>query len=129
MVLRYIAFWLVLAVLAVANGVLRQATYGKHVPELAAHQISTVTGTVLIGAAVWILNRYWPIESASQAAIIGACWLVMTVLFEFAFGHFVAGHSWSRLIADYNLLDGRIWLIFLVALALMPYVVFRLTGD
>jgi hypothetical protein len=128
-VLRYIFFWPVLAVLAVANGVLRQTTYGGHVPELTAHQISTVTGTALIGAAVWILNRYWPIESAREAVIIGACWLVMTVLFEFGFGHFVAGHSWSTLIADYNLLDGRIWAIFLVALALMPYVVFRLTGD
>ena len=38
----------------------------------------------------------------------------MTVAFEFGFGHFVAGHSWQRLLGDYNLLEGRVWLLFLL---------------
>jgi len=118
--------WLLLAIVAIANGIVRQSTYGKIVPELAAHQISTVTAILASGLVVWFINRIWPIESASQALLIGACWLVMTVVFEFGFGHYVAGHSWARLVADYNLVAGRVWSLFLIWVAIMPYVIFKL---
>lgn len=122
MLTRYLFFWLILAVVAVINGTLRQFVYGRHLPELAAHQVSTVTGILLTGITVWILNRVWPIGSAREAWIIGACWLLMTIAFEFGFGHYVAGHSWSRLFADYNLLEGRVWSLFLAWIAVLPYV-------
>jgi hypothetical protein len=128
LITRYLLFWLILAVVAVLNGVLRQATYGRRLPELAAHQVSTVTGILLTGAVVWILGRFWPIGSAKEAWIIGFCWLLMTIAFEFGFGHYVAGHSWSRLFADYNLADGRVWSLFLLWIAVLPYLVWR-TGS
>jgi hypothetical protein len=126
MIARYLAFWLILAVVAIANGVLRQAGYGRYLSELAAHQLSTVTGILLTGGVVWVLNRFWPIGSPKEAWIIGAGWFVMTVIFEFGFGHYVAGHSWSRLLADYNLLEGRVWSLFLIWIAVLPYVIWRL---
>jgi hypothetical protein len=126
MVGRYLLFWPVLAVIAIINGSLRQFTYGRHMAELAAHQLSTVTGIALTGAAVWALNRGWPIGSARAAWIIGACWLLMTIAFEFGFGHYVAGHSWSRLFADYNLAEGRVWSLFLAWIAVLPYLTWKL---
>ena len=126
MILRYLLFWLILAVIAIVNGSLRQFTNGRHMTELAAHQLSTVTGVVLTGAAVWALNRHWPVASAKQAWIIGACWFVMTVIFEFGFGHYIAGHSWSRLLADYNLAESRLWSLFLAWIAVLPYLTWRL---
>lgn len=126
MIARYLLFWLLLAIVAVGNGILRQATYGRHLSDLAAHQISTVTGIVLTGGVVWTLSRFWPIGSRKETWIIGACWLLMTIAFEFGFGHYVAGHSWSRLLADYNLLEGRVWSLFLVWVAVLPYVIWRL---
>ena len=125
MVTRYILFWPALAVIAIINGSLRQFTYGKHMAELAAHQLSTVTGILLIGAAVWALNRVWPIGSAKAAWTISVCWLFMTIAFEFGFGHYIAGHSWSQLLADYNLLEGRVWSLFLAWITVAPYVTWR----
>jgi hypothetical protein len=125
---RYLFFWLILAVVAIANGILRQATYGRHMSDLAAHQFSTLTGILLTGGVVWALNRLWPIHSANAAWIIGVCWLLMTVVFEFGFGHYVAGHSWSRLCADYNLLEGRVWSLFLAWITVLPYVTWRLSN-
>ena len=125
MISRYLFFWLILAVVAIANGVLRQATYGRYLSELAAHQLSTLTGILLTGGAVWALNRFWPIRSAREAWIIGVCWLLMTVVFEFGFGHYVAGHSWQRLLADYNLLEGRVWSLFLLWVLLLPLIIYR----
>ena len=126
MLTRYILVWFLLAIVAIMNGVLRQITYGRTVSELAAHQISTITAILASGLVVWIVNRFWPIESTFQALTIGGCWLSMTVAFEFGFGHYVAGHTWEKLTADYNLLEGRVWSLFLVWVAIMPVVIFKL---
>lgn len=125
MIIRYTLFWLLLAVVAIANGILRQSTYGKMVSDLTAHQVSTVTAIIFMGMLVFWLNRRWPIESASQAWLIGVIWLVLTVAFEFGFGHFVVGHTWSKLLADYNLFNGRVWSLFLLWILAMPYLAFR----
>ena len=126
---RYLLVWLLLAVVAVVNGIVRQSTYGKSMSDLAAHQVSTLTAIVATGVVVWLVHRAWPLESASQAIAVGGAWLVMTVLFEFSFGHFVAGHPWSRLLADYNLFEGRVWSLFLAWLVLMPWLFHRLSAH
>jgi hypothetical protein len=45
---------------------------------------------------------------------IGFFWVVITVIFEFVFGHYVMGHPWQKLFADYNLLNGRLWVLVLI---------------
>lgn len=125
MALRYILFWFVLMLVAVGNGILREATYGKSVGELTAHQISTVSGMAFTGVVVYFVSRAWPLRSSTQAWLIGISWLVLTVSFEFIFGHYVTGHTWERLLLDYNLLAGRVWLAFLIWVFTMPYVFYK----
>jgi hypothetical protein len=124
----YILFWLILLVIAVSNGFVREATYGRKLTELHAHQLSTVTGMLFSGVAVWGFSRFVPIESERSAIFIGAIWLGLTVAFEFLFGRLVGGYSWRKLVFDYNLLAGRVWLVFLLWLLLLPYIVY-LTGT
>jgi hypothetical protein len=123
---RYILAWIPMVFIAIANGVLRQAWYGKHLGELYAHQLSSLIGALLFGAYIWMIVRYWKPVSARQAMIIGLVWLGLTVAFEFLFGHFVMGHSWTRLLQDYNLLAGRVWSLLLVWVAVAPYFFYRL---
>ena len=125
MIPRYLAVWFLLAVVGVVNGALREATYGKYMSELAAHQVSTVTGILATGIVVGLFSRMWPLESATQAWIVGGAWLLMTVAFEFSFGRYVAGHSWERLFADYALFDGRLWLLFLAWITVLPWLCYR----
>jgi hypothetical protein len=42
--------------------------------------------------------------------------------FEFRFGHYVMGRSWSRLLADYNLFAGRVWVLVLLTVLCMPLI-------
>lgn len=127
MLLRYLLAWLGLAILAIANGTIREYTYGKVVSELAAHQISTLTAILLSGIFVWFLHRHWPLQSTGQAWKIGIMWLVLTIAFEFGFGHWVVGHPWSRLLADYNILAGRVWGLFLAGVLVLPYAIYTLS--
>jgi hypothetical protein len=52
---------------------------------------------------------------------VGAAWLASTVAFELVFGHFVSGLSWSALLADYDIMRGRLWSLILVSVSLGPW--------
>ncbi len=125
---RYVLAWLPMVPIAIGNGVLRQAWYGRQVSELAAHQISTVTALLLFAIYIGLVIRALRPASGRQAIAVGLLWLALTVAFEFLFGHYVAGHSWRALLHDYDLLAGRLWVLVLAWLALAPYVFYRLTG-
>lgn len=123
---RYVVAWAPMVVIAIANGAVREGWYGKRVSELRAHQISSVSGLLLLGAYIWVIIRLWPPESGKAAVAIGLTWLFLTVAFEFLFGRYVARHSWRHLFRDYNLFAGRIWLLVLIWVAITPYVFLRL---
>ena len=46
--------------------------------------------------------------------MLGTVWVALTVAFEFLAGHYVFGNSWERLIVDYNVFRGRIWILVLL---------------
>ena len=123
--LRYVIAWVPMLIIAITNGAFRQLTFGKVMPELRAHQLSTVIGSALIGLFIWAVVRLWPPDSARQALSTGLVWLALTVAFEFVFGRFIMHRTWSQLLNDYNVIEGRVWVVFLIWLTLAPYVFFR----
>jgi hypothetical protein len=123
---KYSLLWLGLAVLGVINGVLRNALYADLCGELAAHQLSTLILMILLTGYTWVFSLIWKPQSARQAFIIGVIWLVLTVAFEFIFGHYYVGHPWPSLFYDYNLLAGRIWILLLIWALFVPLVVYKL---
>ncbi len=122
---RYALAWVLMLVIAIANGALRQATFGKVLSELRAHQLSTLIGSVLMGLFIWFVIRAWPPSSGRQALLIGLIWLVLTVAFEFFMGLVLAHRTLAEVLRDYNLFAGRIWVLFLIWLTLAPWVFFR----
>ncbi|MFZ0132807.1 MAG: hypothetical protein WAK95_09720 [Desulfobacterales bacterium] len=126
MLLKYTIAWIPMVFIAIANGVLRQYSYGKWMRELPAHQLSSLTAIILFYAYTRILNDTWPLESSRQALAVGIIWLCLTVAFEFLFGHYVAHHPWSKLLSDYNLFAGRLWMLVLLAVTAVPLVVYKL---
>ena len=125
MIRTYTLAWLALMVVGIMNGVIREVSYKRWVGELAAHQISTFTAIILIGIAVWLIESRWPLGSNGQALAIGLIWLTLTVGFEFIFMHYVRGIPWSRLLSDYNVLEGRVWALVLLWVFLAPLVVHK----
>ena len=115
-----------MVILAIINGIIREKIYAQYMSELAAHQLSTLIAIILFGIYIYFLTGIFNIQSVKQALLIGGIWLTMTVIFEFVFGHFVAGHSWSQLFMDYNLFRGRVWILVLVWILVAPYVCYRI---
>jgi hypothetical protein len=59
-------------VVGVADGIVREATYGKRLPEAAAHQVSTATAITAFLLYFRFLDERWPIENEDRAWTIGA---------------------------------------------------------
>ncbi len=118
--LRYLFAWLPMVLIAILNGTLRNFLFRRWMSRLAAHQLSCLTGIVLFGLYVWLLTCFWPLASLRHAILIGFSWLILTITFEFLFGHFVARQSWRRLFQDYNLSSGRLWVLVLLWVAVSP---------
>jgi hypothetical protein len=122
----YTLAWIPLVFIAVGNGAIREFTYGRCVSELSAHQISCVTGILLFFLYAWLLSSFRSLKTVREAIAVGTIWLVLTITFEFLFGHYVAGHSFARLLADYDVSAGRLWSFVLTAVGLLPYSVYKI---
>ncbi len=123
---RYVLAWVPMLAIAVANGALRQLTFAKVMPELRAHQLSTLIGSVLIGWFIWFIVRAWPPSSSGRALLIGFTWLVLTVAFEFFMGLVLAHRPLPDVLRDYDVRAGRMWGPCLTWRALAPWIFYRL---
>jgi hypothetical protein len=126
---KYLLAWIVMLLVSIANGAVRDFTYGKHMHELAAHQISTASSILLLGFVIWGYVKLFPPSSRNEAILIGVLWMALTVAFEFVFFHYVGGHAWSELLANYNVLRGRVWVAVLIWLAIAPWLFYRLRQN
>lgn len=125
-----VGVWLVLTVLAIFNGLLRNATYARLLGEYAGHVLSSFILIAVVFALTYAFLRLARVDyGLGDLLVVGAMWLAMTVAFEFLFGHYVAGYAWSRLLADYNVLKGRAWALVLLAVFLAPVIMGRWAGG
>jgi len=126
MVGRALVVWTGLLVLAVGFGALREALLTPRLGSQTAHVLGTIAFCLAMLFVTWASIRWIGPGDTAAAVRIGLGWVVLTVAFEFLAGHYVFGHSWERLLADYNVLRGRIWLLVLVATGAAPVVAARL---
>lgn len=116
--------WIIFIPLAIGNGILREKGYKEHVGDLAAHQVSTV-----IASIAYVILAHFMLQGVISSVdtvgllLIGLLWVLMTISFEFGFGHYVDKAPWERLLADYNLFAGRVWALFLLIIFITPFLV------
>lgn len=120
------AIWLLLLTIAIANGALREAFITPFLGEPVGHIVSTLILSAMIFIVAWLSISWIGPETGQEALLVGTEWAVLTIAFEFLAGRYLFGASWERLIADYNLFHGRIWVAVLLANFLAPLWAFHL---
>jgi len=121
--------WIGGAAIGVANGVLREATYGRRLGEQRANRLSVLIGVMAFAAYFRALQRRWPLRDGREAREVGALWLALTVCFEFSFGRLVAGKPWAELVGEYDVRRGRLWPLLLAWIAVGPAAIRRAMGG
>ena len=125
--LRAVVVWFAILVLASLNGAVRDLVVAPRIGDTVARAISTVILSGLILLVTWYTIRWIGPHSPKQALALGAFWLVLTLCFEFGAGRF-AGKPWSVILADYDVVRGRIWVLVPLVTFLAPYWVGRMRG-
>ena len=124
--LKYFLAWFPMLVLAILNGMLREAAFRKFLEEAEAHRLSTVTLIfIFAGYILFIIHRYPP-AGGGQAWSIGLMWLLLTLAFEFGFGRY-RGQSWEQMLGEYNVFKGKLWVLVPLWVAVAPYLFYRLS--
>jgi|ERR671918_724673 cytochrome bd-type quinol oxidase subunit 1 len=127
MFLRAGAIWILVLIIAVANGAIREAVITPPFGEQVAHIVSTAILCAAIFVVAWFSIWWIRPNNRHQALLIGIQWVMLTIAFEFLAGHYVFGNTWERLLADYNVSRGRIWVLVLFASLFASLWAFRRT--
>lgn len=118
------AAWVGGAALGTANGIVRESTYARLLPEPAANAVSVASAIGLFAGYFGLLQRRWPLRSPAETARVGVAWLALTMCFEVGVGR-ARGKSWPDIGAEYDLRRGRLWPLVLVSLAAGPEIARR----
>lgn len=106
--------WIVMVLFAIASGTIRQHYILPKVGEQKAHVFGTIVFLLLQFIVIHIYITTYCIYETGLLLMTGFFWVGLTILFEFVFGHYVMKHPWKKLIADYNIFNGRLWMLVLI---------------
>jgi hypothetical protein len=114
--MRALGVWLLMLVAMVANGVARLYLL---VPWLGERNAELASAAIAIALILLITRPFIRSLGVAEQRLggIALLWVGLSVAFELGFGHWVAGSSWSVLIANYDLAAGRAWPVVLAMLA------------
>jgi hypothetical protein len=120
--LKSLGIWFLLAISAIIVATFRIAVLLPQVGEQTAHQLGTILYLIVQFLIIYLFIRKMKIRDVKTLLLIGIFWAVITIIFEFVFGHYVIGHSWQKLFADYNLFNGRLWVLVLINNIVAPLI-------
>jgi hypothetical protein len=120
--LKAFGVWLVMLVAAFLNGALRELLIVRLVGEQVGHVISVfLLSSALIGITYAFVQALGPLP-VSTLFQIGLFWLLLSLLFEFGFFHYVMHEPWEKLSADYNIFRGRLLILVWLTTLFSPLV-------
>ena len=118
--LRGVAVWCCIIIVETLHGIARTMFLAPALGDFQARQVAVFTGSFLILVVAIVLIRWIRPADAGEAVRVGMLWLVLTLVFEIAFGRYVLHAPWSRIASDYNVLRGGLLPIGLLVLTAAP---------
>lgn len=118
--------WIVMLAAAVGNGILRERLLVPWLGVAAALPVSGILLAILIFAIVFLCLPIFGRERISGYLAIGMFWCCCTLLFEFGFGHYIAGRPWWELLQVFNLARGNLFSFVLLVTLFSPWLAARL---
>jgi len=119
--LKAFALWFGILVLAMLNGTLREKTLVPAMGPFGATLASGIILSVCVFLVAFAAAPWYGRLSSSQWLLIGLFWLLLTLVFEFAFGRFARHQSWPELLQAYTFKGGNTWPLVLVAALISPW--------
>ena len=114
--------WLGMLLAAFVNGALRELLIVRLVGEHVGHILSVfLLSGAIFGITYLFITAQRPLP-ASTLWRMGLFWLILSLLFEFGFFHYVMHEPWSTLLADYNIFRGRLLVVVWLTTVFAPLI-------
>ena len=121
MMIKSLPAWLLIIPLAILNGVLRDTLLS---PWLGPQVALPLSGVLLCGLILLVAAFALPRLVRGPARLfwwIGLFWMLLTVLFESAFG-LANGSTVRQLLTAYDVTSGNLWLLVVLYTAIAPWI-------
>ena len=126
--LKATGLWLLILLTAIGNGGIRQYLLEPALgPELAL-PLSGILLSLIIFALSWLAVPLLGRATSRNWLGIGLLWVILTLMFEYLFGYFIAGHSLQTIHGVFDLTGGNLFLLALLAAGLSPRLAAGLRG-
>lgn len=111
--------WMLIILAETLHGMAREIFIAPVLGDLRARQLGVAVGCVLILVIAWLTARWIGARSRRAQFAVGALWVALTLIFEFALGR-ALGASWDRILEDYNPARGGFMILGMAFLFLAP---------
>jgi hypothetical protein len=121
--------WVIIALFAIANGVFRENILAPVLGKTLALPISGLSLSIVIFI---VTNLSFSLINGNDKLtyiLIGLQWVLLTLFFEFVFGHYVVGKSWTSIFEVFNIVKGDLFLVVLVTSLVSPLLVAMIKGE
>jgi len=120
--------WFVIALLAIANGLFRESVLVPNFGQSMALPVSGMLLSLIVFIVTYLSFPLFGKHNTTAYFLIGLQWVLMTLMFEFLFGHYVMGKSWSDIMEVFNITRGNLFSIVLIISLFSPLLVAKIKG-
>ena len=123
LVLRAVEVWFVISAVEVVHGAVRLLTLEPLVGAFAARQIGVLSGSILVLVVAFLFRRWIGAANHAECLVVGGIWVLLTIGFEVFLGRALMHASWSRILSDYDLLNGGLMPVGLLVILFAPLII------
>lgn len=128
LLLKSVAVWLLFILAESLNGTIRTLWLVPSVGDSLAHQLSFITGMLIVLAIALLFIRWLGIVQVPQLLGVGGLWMGLTLAFEVFLGRVILNYSWGQITADYDVRQGGLMTFGLLWVALAPLIAAKIQG-
>jgi len=126
-VLKAFVVWIAILVIAIGNGIFREAVLLDQFTSATAFLMSGLLLSCFIVAIAYLSLPWLGIRESRALILTGLGWLILTLVFEFSFG-LAQGMPMSQILEAYTFRDGNIWPLVLMVTAASPWMAGKFRG-
>jgi hypothetical protein len=120
--------WLIILVMAILNGLLREKVMAPAIGAELSLPLSGITLSLLVLLVAYFLVPVIGKNNSHVFVLVGLLWVMLTLSFEYLFGHYVLGKSWTEINEVFDIKAGNLFIAVLFTAAFAPWLVARVRG-
>jgi hypothetical protein len=126
--IKAIGIWFIIVILAILNGAIREKLLTPNIGSSVALPLSGLLLSILIVSVAFATVPFFGSPESKTYIFTGVIWFVLTLSFEFLFGHYIAGKPWHEIIQVFNIKKGDLFIVALFATLISPWLSAKLRG-